>query len=531
MLVWLSEMMLLAAPPNSATHTTLLASTAEPAPTPPDRLLADDDDGAGAGAPPAARATRRGVLTALPSDDPRHWQVADDTERGSGILYANSITNDRVRQKPAALRLVEVEASLHDAYSSVADLAPGSAEDSTQVADLKASLASAMALSSKKSPSARAAPSTDSAAADTAVRLAVRAQGMLRQLVDAGEHGRLRTMLSEFGFEPESVGKNRAAAAVEQHAAAAAASKMDPVAIVQSREELAQAEIAMPEHAKALLDSVRTTKSELLVLLADARAEMSRFGGGLQGERAGGGFAADADTALIDKGDDDGGSRGRSARFAGTSSGAGLEVVEEGDEDGDGDDGDDHDFQLPTLPPLPEFTAAGAGGGGEVGGAGAGAGVAVGGDEMAKLLGAFQKGELDTAGVGGGGGGDGGGGGGDGGGEEDEDQFYQRIWARISKAPESTGAVQVLVAVRLRPFNSREIKMKASVCIELEGNTVTITDPSSSTASGPHAGGNSGSNDFSFDWAFDSSEPGEDEFIPQGVVFDALGVELLRNVW
>ena len=57
--------------------------------------------------------------------------------------------------------------------------------------------------------------------------------------------------------------------------------------------------------------------------------------------------------------------------------------------------------------------------------------------------------------------------------------------------------MSIKVAVRVRPFNEREQKLGAKLCIEMNGAMTKITDP---------AGGNSANKDgfkeFTFDYSF-----------------------------
>ena len=62
----------------------------------------------------------------------------------------------------------------------------------------------------------------------------------------------------------------------------------------------------------------------------------------------------------------------------------------------------------------------------------------------------------------------------------------------------------VKVAVRVRPFNQREIARNARMIIGMNGNTTTITDPS-----------NDETRNFTFDysyWSFDGFKEGKDGY-------------------
>lgn len=91
----------------------------------------------------------------------------------------------------------------------------------------------------------------------------------------------------------------------------------------------------------------------------------------------------------------------------------------------------------------------------------------------------------------------------------------------------------VKVAVRVRPFNQREISLGSNCCIKMEGDTTSITDPHSGVTK-----------KFTFDYSYWSHDGfKEDEngiFIPdspmskyasQKMVFDDLGIDVLDNAF
>lgn len=92
--------------------------------------------------------------------------------------------------------------------------------------------------------------------------------------------------------------------------------------------------------------------------------------------------------------------------------------------------------------------------------------------------------------------------------------------------------MSVKVAVRVRPFNEREMKQDASVCIKMKGATTTIVDPATGKAK-PYTF------DFSF-WSTDGFRTREDgywepengsNYADQRIVYEALGAQVLDNAW
>lgn len=91
--------------------------------------------------------------------------------------------------------------------------------------------------------------------------------------------------------------------------------------------------------------------------------------------------------------------------------------------------------------------------------------------------------------------------------------------------------MSVKVAVRVRPFNSREVELKSENCIEMIGNMTKLKDPSTGNV-----------RDFTFDYSFwshdcfDTTEDGlyvpiNDKYADQKKVFDCVGEEVLANAW
>ena len=74
----------------------------------------------------------------------------------------------------------------------------------------------------------------------------------------------------------------------------------------------------------------------------------------------------------------------------------------------------------------------------------------------------------------------------------------------------------VMVAVRVRPLNRREIQLNTEVCIDMKGKQVFLT------------GGNKNRN-YGFDHCFWSIDPEDPKFANQEAVFNALGGNFLKN--
>ena len=91
--------------------------------------------------------------------------------------------------------------------------------------------------------------------------------------------------------------------------------------------------------------------------------------------------------------------------------------------------------------------------------------------------------------------------------------------------------MSVKVAVRVRPFNNREIELDCKNVVSMKGNTTTLTD----TETGK-------TNDFTFDYSFWSHDefrtdenglyiPETEKYADQRRVFDRVGKEILDNAW
>jgi hypothetical protein len=78
----------------------------------------------------------------------------------------------------------------------------------------------------------------------------------------------------------------------------------------------------------------------------------------------------------------------------------------------------------------------------------------------------------------------------------------------------------IKVAVRVRPFNSREKEKNAKCIISMHGKSTTIRNPESGDEK-------TYTFDYSY-WSHDSSAP---DFADQKKVFNDLGVSVLENAW
>ncbi|KAK0061237.1 kinesin-like protein unc-104 isoform X10, partial [Biomphalaria pfeifferi] len=83
----------------------------------------------------------------------------------------------------------------------------------------------------------------------------------------------------------------------------------------------------------------------------------------------------------------------------------------------------------------------------------------------------------------------------------------------------------VKVAVRVRPFNNREMSREAECIIDMSGNTTTITNPKA----GPKE---AQSKSFNFDYSYWSHTTPEDpNFADQKKVYDDIGLEMLDHAF
>ncbi|XP_028137555.2 kinesin-like protein KIF13A isoform X1 [Diabrotica virgifera virgifera] len=85
---------------------------------------------------------------------------------------------------------------------------------------------------------------------------------------------------------------------------------------------------------------------------------------------------------------------------------------------------------------------------------------------------------------------------------------------------------KIKVAVRLRPFNRRELEMRAQSVVEMEKDQTIIHQPTSldkMERKQPKS--------FAFDHCFCSVDPSKKDFASQEVVFDCLGQDILHNAF
>ncbi|KAL0871022.1 hypothetical protein ABMA27_004836 [Loxostege sticticalis] len=83
----------------------------------------------------------------------------------------------------------------------------------------------------------------------------------------------------------------------------------------------------------------------------------------------------------------------------------------------------------------------------------------------------------------------------------------------------------VKVAVRVRPFNSREIARDCKCIIEMTGNTTIITNPKAPP------GNKEGVKSFNFDFSYWSHNPNDPEFSSQIMVYKDIGEEMLQHAF
>eukprot|EP01102_Stenamoeba_stenopodia_P004878 TRINITY_DN1532_c0_g2_i1.p1 TRINITY_DN1532_c0_g2~~TRINITY_DN1532_c0_g2_i1.p1 ORF type:complete len:1861 (+),score=489.46 TRINITY_DN1532_c0_g2_i1:320-5902(+) len=87
----------------------------------------------------------------------------------------------------------------------------------------------------------------------------------------------------------------------------------------------------------------------------------------------------------------------------------------------------------------------------------------------------------------------------------------------------------VKVAVRVRPFNSREIERGSKCIIEMKGNQTIITNPANIKEGQPVDPAHQKT--FSYDYSYSSFNSSDPIFVNQEKVFNDLGREVLQNAW
>ncbi|XP_075980843.1 kinesin family member unc-104 isoform X11 [Anticarsia gemmatalis] len=83
----------------------------------------------------------------------------------------------------------------------------------------------------------------------------------------------------------------------------------------------------------------------------------------------------------------------------------------------------------------------------------------------------------------------------------------------------------VKVAVRVRPFNSREIARDCKCIIEMSGNTTVIVNPKAPP------GSKDGAKSFNFDFSYWSHNPSDPDFSSQVMVYKDIGEEMLQHAF
>ena len=76
-----------------------------------------------------------------------------------------------------------------------------------------------------------------------------------------------------------------------------------------------------------------------------------------------------------------------------------------------------------------------------------------------------------------------------------------------------------MVAVRVRPFNKREVALNSKLIVTMNGQKTTLQDPS----------GKETARDFSFDYSYWSFNPVDAHFADNPKVYRDLGVFVLEN--
>jgi hypothetical protein len=84
----------------------------------------------------------------------------------------------------------------------------------------------------------------------------------------------------------------------------------------------------------------------------------------------------------------------------------------------------------------------------------------------------------------------------------------------------------IKVAVRVRPFNTREKERNAELIVKMKNHTTTtLCRPASMRT------GTDDEKSFVYDYSYWSFEQEDDHYASQKTVFEDLGVEVLRNAW
>ncbi|XP_076312392.1 kinesin-like protein 98A isoform X1 [Tachypleus tridentatus] len=89
----------------------------------------------------------------------------------------------------------------------------------------------------------------------------------------------------------------------------------------------------------------------------------------------------------------------------------------------------------------------------------------------------------------------------------------------------------VKVAVRVRPFNQREIEMNSELIIQMEGQTTRIINPKISATCSEGDGGRERIKTFTFDHSYWSFDDQDERYVGQEKVFEDLGKEVIENAF
>jgi hypothetical protein len=79
----------------------------------------------------------------------------------------------------------------------------------------------------------------------------------------------------------------------------------------------------------------------------------------------------------------------------------------------------------------------------------------------------------------------------------------------------------VMVAVRVRPFNKRELALNSKLIVEMVGGKTILKDPH----------GRDKPKEFTFDYSYWSFNQDDHNFVDNPKVYNDLGVHVLNNAW
>ena len=87
---------------------------------------------------------------------------------------------------------------------------------------------------------------------------------------------------------------------------------------------------------------------------------------------------------------------------------------------------------------------------------------------------------------------------------------------------------KIKVAVRVRPFNRRELELGTACVLDMEDNRTILQPP---TSSGDKEAARKQPKSFTYDYCFNSLDPKDANFSSQDIVFDCLGKDILENAF